>query len=131
MKTIGIVLFWSFWGAATAYTTPSCSDSKKDVVKRLSAPTPQPRRAFFRTLLTTSSTVASTSLVQNINGISAANAFDGSGSSAYAGRTPASKAELKKSYQSRVVADVKDFKALGDAIQSKGETDGEAWLVCD
>ena len=54
-------------------------------------------------------------------------AFDGSGSSAYAGRSPATKAELQKAYRSRVVADVKDFVTLGKAISS-GETDGPAWV---
>lgn len=54
-------------------------------------------------------------------------AFDGSGSSAYAGRSPATKAELQKAYRSRVVADVKDFVALGKAI-SAGETEGPAWV---
>ena len=34
-------------------------------------------------------------------------AFDGQGSSAYAGRTPSSVAQLKKSYQDRVAADVR------------------------
>lgn len=54
-------------------------------------------------------------------------AFDGSGSSAYAGRSPATKAELKRAYQERIVADVRDFNALGNAI-SKGETEGGAWV---
>ena len=54
-------------------------------------------------------------------------AFDGSGSSASPGYSPATKAEQKKRYQERVVADVKDFLALGEAI-SKGETEGPAWV---
>jgi hypothetical protein len=54
-------------------------------------------------------------------------AFDGSGSSAYAGRSPATKAEAKKAYQVRVAADVCDFKALGKAIANK-ETQGPAWV---
>ena len=45
-------------------------------------------------------------------------AFDGQGSSAYAGRTPQSKLELRKSYQERVTEDVKDFKRLGAAIEA-------------
>ena len=57
----------------------------------------------------------------------AAEAFDGSGSSAYAGKNPASKLELRKSYQTRVIADVKDFKTLGVAIDN-GQTDGDAWV---
>lgn len=55
-------------------------------------------------------------------------AFDGSGSTAYAGRSPATKAELKRQYQERVVADVRDFNVLGDAIR-KGETEGNAWVT--
>ena len=54
-------------------------------------------------------------------------AFDGSGSSAYSGRSPATKAALKKQYQERIVADVRDFNTLGKAI-SKGETEGSAWV---
>ena len=54
-------------------------------------------------------------------------AFDGTGSSAYTGRTPASKAELVKGYKDRIVADVRDFNALGKAID-RGETDGDAWV---
>ena len=45
-------------------------------------------------------------------------AFDGQGSSAYAGRTPQSKLELRKSYQERVAADVRDFRNLGAAIKA-------------
>lgn len=45
-------------------------------------------------------------------------AFDGAGSSAYSGRSPASKAALKKGWQDRVAADVKDFNALGAAISA-------------
>ena len=54
-------------------------------------------------------------------------AFDGTGSSAYSGRTPASKSELLKGYKDRVTADVRDFNALGKAID-RGETDGDAWV---
>lgn len=54
-------------------------------------------------------------------------AFDGQGSSAYAGRTPSSVAQLKKSYQDRVAADVRDFRVLGDEIK-KGALDGDAWV---
>lgn len=53
-------------------------------------------------------------------------AFDGSGSSAYSGRSPQSKAALQKSYKERIAADVKDFVALGGAIQ-RGEIDTEPW----
>jgi hypothetical protein len=54
-------------------------------------------------------------------------AFDGTGSSAYSGRSPATKAELKRQYKDRVVADVKDFIILGKAIDN-GELEGRAWI---
>ena len=56
-----------------------------------------------------------------------ATAFDGSGSSAYSGRTPLEKAAKAKSYRDRIVADVRDFNRLGASI-SKGEVDGDAWV---
>ena len=43
-------------------------------------------------------------------------AFDGQ---AYAGRTPQATLELRKSYQERVAADVKDFRKLGAAIEAR------------
>jgi len=58
--------------------------------------------------------------------VSAASAFDGQGSSVYSGRTPSSKAELKRSYQARVVQDVKDFVQLGQAIENS-QLEGDAW----
>ena len=58
---------------------------------------------------------------------SASVAFDGSGSSAYAGRGPATKAELKRGYQERVAADARDFNTLGKAIRN-GETESNAWV---
>jgi len=54
-------------------------------------------------------------------------AFEGSGSSAFTGKTAVSKAELQKSYKTRIAADVKDFNSLGAAIR-KGETEGDAWV---
>lgn len=51
-------------------------------------------------------------------------AFDGSGSSAYSGKNPQSVLERRKTYQSRVVQDAKDFVRLGAAI-ARGETDGD------
>lgn len=55
-------------------------------------------------------------------------AFDGSGASAYSGRNPlTTKAEQRKSYQERIIADVRDFNALGAAID-KGVADGDAWV---
>ena len=73
------------------------------------------------------STVASASLLSS--GPKKAIAFDGSGSTAYSGRNPTSKAELKKSYQNRIVEDVKDFKRLGVAIDN-GDLSPEsgAWV---
>ncbi len=94
----------------SAYTAPS-------------TPRVTTRKAFIATC---ASNVAAAAIMQTAT-IDNANAFDGAGSSAYSGRTPSSKAELQKSYQNRVVADVKDFKALGEAI-SNGETEGDAWV---
>jgi hypothetical protein len=65
-------------------------------------------------------------------------AFDGAGSSAYSGRSPASKAALKKQWQDRVAADVQDFNALGGAIinsagqvesQGQGQAEGQGQLL--
>jgi hypothetical protein len=74
------------------------------------------------------STVAAAALGASLLGpVTPAFAFDGSGSSAYSGRSPATKAELKRQYKDRVVADVKDFVSLGKAID-QGETEGKAWI---
>jgi hypothetical protein len=54
-------------------------------------------------------------------------AFDGSGASVSAGYSPATKAEKKKQFKERIVADIKDFNKLGQAID-KGETSGPAWV---
>mmetsp|Transcript_8467 Transcript_8467/g.10706 ORF Transcript_8467/g.10706 Transcript_8467/m.10706 type:complete len:234 (-) Transcript_8467:92-793(-) len=82
------------------------------------------RRQVFG--LCTSSLIASTATI--VFNPSNAQAFDGSGASAYAGRNPiTNKAELRKSYQDRIAADVKDFKDLGEAIE-KGVLDGEVWV---
>lgn len=54
-------------------------------------------------------------------------AFDGSGASASSGLNPQTKAEKKKSYQKRVVADVKDFIALGSSIDNGGLDGTPAW----
>ena len=57
-----------------------------------------------------------------------AQAFDGSGASAYSGRNPlTNKAEQRKIYQDRITADVKDFKALGKAIDN-GILEGDTWV---
>ena len=57
----------------------------------------------------------------------AAQAFDGSGSSSYAGRTPSTQKAKAEGYKRRIAEDVKDFRRLGAAID-KGETEGEAWV---
>ena len=56
-----------------------------------------------------------------------AHAFDGSGVSSYSGRNVLSTATKAKGYRDRIVADVKDFKALGAAIE-QGETSGKGWV---
>lgn len=78
-------------------------------------------RRNYLGFLTTAAAFATTILP------SKALAFDGSGSSAYAGRSPATKAELKRGYQERVAADARDFNSLGKAIRN-GETEGSAWV---
>lgn len=70
------------------------------------------------------SALAGLSIVSASNG--PALAFDGSGASASSGLNPASKAEKKRGYQTRVVADVKDFVKLGEAID-QGTTEGPVW----
>jgi hypothetical protein len=91
------------------------------------SPPPQPKKCSSRKafLQTCTSTLATAAFLQTS---APAQAFDGAGSSAYSGKAPASKAELKKSYQNRVIADVKDFKRLGAAIDN-GQTDGDAWVA--
>ena len=111
--TTGLVLFLSaLCGTVTvsnAYNTPASKSCSSDGGRACT------RRAAFG--LASSGLVAATLPV---------NAFDGAGSSAYSGRGPASKAELKKGWQARVAADVRDFNALGEAI-ARGETEGSAW----
>mmetsp|Transcript_9494 Transcript_9494/g.19234 ORF Transcript_9494/g.19234 Transcript_9494/m.19234 type:complete len:228 (-) Transcript_9494:356-1039(-) len=113
MKSIAITAL-AIAGSTSAYTTPKkpskCSS----------------RQAFVRTC---TSTIASVAFLQTTTfaNPSPVLAFDGAGSSAYAGKSPTSKAELQKSYKNRVVADVKDFKKLGAAIDN-GVTEGKAWV---
>ena len=57
----------------------------------------------------------------------ASQAFSGSGTSAFSGRNVLSTAEKAKGYRDRIAADVKDFNALGAAID-KGDTDGQGWV---
>ena len=80
------------------------------------------RKAFIKTCATVAPSIAF-----HLTSAPKAFAFDGSGSNAYSGKGVTSKADLKKSYQRRVVADIKDLKRLGVAIQ-KGETEGDAWV---
>ena len=81
------------------------------------------RRTLLNRLGTTS-VAAGLSLL--VAGSEQAVAFDGSGASAGSGYSPATKAEKKKKFKERIVADVKDFNKLGQAIE-KGETKGPAW----
>ena len=83
------------------------------------------RRDILNNLGTASSFVAGLSLLVARN--EPVFAFDGSGASVSAGYSPATKAEKKKRFQERIVADIKDFNRLGQAID-KGETSGPAWV---
>ncbi|KAL9188059.1 hypothetical protein ACHAXT_006437 [Thalassiosira profunda] len=94
-------------GLASAYTTPG------------------PRRALSRKAFIHSGAAAA--VLQSVIPVHPAGAFDGAGSSAYAGKSTTSKADLQKSYKSRVVADVRDFRRLGMAIQN-GDTNGPGWV---
>jgi len=115
-----LLLFPSWDVLSSAYTVPKSTTRS---FPSSSIVTPSSRRAFVHTCILSPSIAA----VVTAGNQQQAQAFDGAGSSAYAGKTPTSKAELKKSYIRRVVADVKDFKRLGVAIQN-GETDGDAWV---
>lgn len=97
-------------GLASAYTVPksNCVSSRKAFIKTCTVVAPS---VAFHMAATTKPAVA----------------FDGSGSNAYSGKGVTSKADLKKSYQRRVVADIRDFKLLGEAIK-RGETEGDAWV---
>mmetsp|Transcript_35169 Transcript_35169/g.105012 ORF Transcript_35169/g.105012 Transcript_35169/m.105012 type:complete len:226 (+) Transcript_35169:197-874(+) len=55
-------------------------------------------------------------------------AFDGSGSSAYSGRSPSTKAAIRQAYQDRVAADVRDFNALGAALAKGETTESDVWV---
>ncbi|KAL7479369.1 hypothetical protein ACHAW6_005101 [Cyclotella cf. meneghiniana] len=109
LKKLLVIPFLSL-GNASAYLVPrpSCFTSRKAFIKTCTAVVP--------------SLVLPVAIAPK-----PALAFDGSGSSVYSGKGATSKADLKKSYQRRVVADVRDFKRLGEAVQ-KGETEGDAWV---
>lgn len=83
------------------------------------------RRDYFGKIFTTVGSTTGAFVVSS----SPAFAFEGSGSSAYAGKSPTTKAALRKNYQDRVAADVKDFNTLGKAI-AKGEfgDESDAWF---
>jgi hypothetical protein len=107
-------------GLANSHEEPISANN--DVLDAAAATTT--RRDILNRLGTTS-VVAGLSLL--VAGIEPAVAFDGSGASASAGYSPATKAEKKKKFKERIVADVKDFNKLGQAID-KGDTQGSAWL---
>ena len=85
------------------------------------------RRDLLRSFGTNSAAVAFSLLVNEGYSSQPAFAFDGSGASVSAGYSPVTKAEKKKKFQERVVADVSDFNTLGKAID-KGDTQGPEWV---
>ncbi len=103
---------------ATESSLSACSENNFGAVGAKST-----RRDVLNCLGTT--TVAGLSLL--LTGNEPAFAFDGSGASASAGYNPASKAEKKRGYKERIVADIKDFNRLGQAID-QGTTEGPAWV---
>ena len=107
-----VALLLAIMGMVSAYTTPSPKCSRQAFLQKCTS-----------TIITSAALLQTTGITTPPPSL----AFDGSGSSAYSGRTPSSKAELKKSYQYRIIADVKDFKTLGRAIDN-GQTEGDAWV---
>ena len=97
----------------SAYTTPT----------RRIGNASSSRKAFLQTCTKSTIAIASTTFLTTTT----AQAFDGRGSSAYIGKSPTSKAEIKKSYQTRIIANVKDFKKLGATIQTS-QSEGDAWV---
>eukprot|EP00525_Craspedostauros_australis_P002982 CAMPEP_0198123836 /NCGR_PEP_ID=MMETSP1442-20131203/38474_1 /TAXON_ID= /ORGANISM="Craspedostauros australis, Strain CCMP3328" /LENGTH=266 /DNA_ID=CAMNT_0043783111 /DNA_START=52 /DNA_END=852 /DNA_ORIENTATION=+ len=83
------------------------------------------RRSWMKQIMVGAAAIPTASTVSCPH--NAANAFDGSGSTASSGMSPATKIAQRKAYQERVVADVRDFNALGVAIAT-GETSGNAWV---
>lgn len=104
-----------FLVAAVAFGCTFCAAYNVSPTQR-----PVSRRDFGFT-----SSAAAAAAILGTPGI--ASGFEGSGSSAYTGKTATTKAELQKSYRARIAADVGDFNTLGVSIQ-KGETDGAAWV---
>lgn len=92
-------------------TTTTATTSRRDLLSRIG---------------TTATAVVASSLF--VADRQPALAFDGSGASASAGYSPATKAEKKKKFKERIVADVKDFNVLGQAINDRDETKGPDWV---
>jgi hypothetical protein len=111
------------WEMTTSFSIP---DTSTGINEKKPTSTLTSRREYLFQSVTTATSVGLIVLSSSFTP-SVATAFDGSGSSAYAGRSPATKAELKRQYKDRIVADVKDFVSLGKAID-QGETEGRAWI---
>lgn len=109
-------------GDAYSVVTPNNNKKHHHQQRKTLQPTQEDGTFNRRQLLTNLVGMTSSMLI-----VSPSFAFDGKGSSAYSGRSPATKAELKRGYQERIVADARDFNTLGKAI-SKGETEGSAWV---
>jgi hypothetical protein len=103
MKLLPFIIIFAL-GVCSAYTP--CRPSRRNVLTSSGS-----FAAFAAAFVTTQPTVA----------------FDGTGSSAYSGKNPTTKAALVKSYKARIAANVRDFNALGAAI-SNGETEGNEWV---
>jgi len=126
MTTATVMIIVSLLSAVTQPASAlGMASPAKTTTSTTSAATTSTRRGWVQDVITRG--VLGVSVASVVSSPVPVLAFDGTGSSAYAGRTPATKAELKKGYRSRVVADVKDFMTLGKAI-SAGETEGPAWV---
>ena len=85
--------------------------------------------AYFLSAAITTTTTTTAARIASVASLITASpepavAFSGSGSSAYSGRSPQSLEQRRKSYQDRVAADIRDFNALGKALQ-QGKTAGD------
>ena len=99
-----------------------CDDDNDDVN---TATTRTISRRDLLSRAATTATIAAAAVVSATTPFSAF-AFDGSGASVSSGLAPATKSEKKLRFKQRIIADVKDFIVLGQAID-KGETTGPAW----
>jgi hypothetical protein len=99
-----------------------CDDDNDDVN---TAPTRTISRRDLLSRAATTAAITTAAVVSTTTPFSAF-AFDGSGASVSAGYSPATKSEKKIKFKQRIIADVKDFIVLGQAID-KGETKGPAW----